>query len=81
MQIYSPQGLCYFDQQTIRTNKLNLKLGIGNMHHQLEQIEETKFNFKSFVRQNHDDISNEMSAKFRYLLFDYYTNSFEIKIS
>jgi len=50
------------------------------MHHRLQFVESGRYAFECFVHYDHD-ITDEMSAKFKYLLFNYHTNLFEIKES
>ena len=61
-------------------NKVQLQMGIGHMHHQLEKIEFENYILEAFVK-NDQDIGVEMSAKFKYMLFSFYENEFKMKTS
>jgi len=50
------------------------------MHHRLKFYEADTYTLERYVHFDHD-ITDEMSAKFKYLLFNYHTNTFQIKIS
>ena len=73
MQMVSKDGTCFFDAQQFRRNKSELKLGIGDLHHELEFFEDERYNLGSYVHL-HNDISDEMSANFKYMLYNFYTN-------
>ena len=51
-----------------------MKTSISHMHHYLDfRGSEKKFEFEAWVSLKHD-IKNEISAKFKYLLFNFYEN-------
>ena len=50
------------------------------MHHSLKFYETDTYSLECFVHFDHD-ITDEMSAKFKYLLFNFHTNQFQIKSS
>lgn len=60
--------------------QLQFKLGIGEMHHRLKFYDDDRYQYEAYVHLNHS-ISDEMSAKFKYLLFNYHENKFQIKQS
>jgi hypothetical protein len=45
------------------------------MHHRLNFFEAGTYTLERYVHFDHD-ITDEMSAKFKYLLFNYHTNTF-----
>ena len=58
-----------------------MKTGINHLYHTLDfSDQEMKYVFEAWVNLQ-DNIKDEMSAKFKYLLFNYYDNRFQIKNS
>ena len=52
-----------------------MKLGIGHLFHTLRQIDFEKYDFEAHIDLS-QNITDEMSAKFKYLLFNYHSNEF-----
>jgi hypothetical protein len=75
MQYYNKDATCYYDKNLFQQKQYKFKLGIGDMHHQLKLYEDERYQYEAYVHLNHS-ISDEMSAKFKYLLFNYHNNQF-----
>ena len=80
MQYFTKEGTCHYDKNQFMQKQLQFKLGIGEMHHRLKFYDDDRYQYEAYVHLNHS-ISDEMSAKFKYLLFNYHENKFQIKQS
>lgn len=66
-----------------------IKFSIGNMHHTLKFVESLKYLFTAWLRlnllrdeqQKDHEITNEMSAMFKYMLYNPISGQFQIKYS
>jgi hypothetical protein len=48
-------------------------MGMGSMHHLLSLLEFHKYQFDAYLQYN-NDTTNQKSANFKYLLFNYHQN-------
>mmetsp|Transcript_10320 Transcript_10320/g.15799 ORF Transcript_10320/g.15799 Transcript_10320/m.15799 type:complete len:84 (+) Transcript_10320:4283-4534(+) len=75
MQLYSEDALCNFNLNQFFLKNYAMRFGIGYMHHIFRFEEQDRYNFEAYIKYN-NDITQEMSANFRYLLFNFNENRF-----
>ena len=86
LQFYSETGRCFYDFEKFITNQSQIKMSIGHMLQYFQHSFDNQYRFESYIKLNDDEkrqneITSEMSAKFKYLLFNYNENKFQIKKS
>jgi hypothetical protein len=55
-----------------------MRFGIGDMHHILSSKDTEVIELNPYVKLDHD-IGEEMSAEFKYLIYNFHKGSFQVK--
>ncbi|CDW71794.1 UNKNOWN [Stylonychia lemnae] len=78
-QLINNESLCYVDFKKLWNS--DVKMGICSKYDVLKQPQDQNYMMNTYTKMDREDTNAIKSADFKYLLFNYHTSKFQVKIS